>query len=135
MLNNKPPRGRVNLFHHLFIPPSLNPSKFLLPLYCASLECQDLPWLFEHRERLRKAAKNSPRTLSPHTLVIGVISSGGSARLASSLSLPLSPGMFPSPPAPRGEAQVEPGGASVQPACNRSTHPGFPSCHVERLLG
>ncbi len=42
MLNNKPSGGRANLFHHLDIPLSLNPSSVFstLPFYIAIPACQ-----------------------------------------------------------------------------------------------
>lgn len=116
--------------HH----PSIHPILFFplnLPLYCASLDCQVLPWLFQHREGLWKAAKHS-QCIQPHThthrpVVTSQIPSEGSARLASSLLLPLHLRCSLLLRPPCGETQVEPDSCSS--ATLQSTHASWvPSC-------
>lgn len=132
MLNIKPPGGRTNLFHHLLISPSLNPSNISFPLFLSILPVWSARFYHGCLNTGRGYGRlpNTPHATLPQpahidTLDMSQISSGGSARLASSLLLPLHLGcsLFLWTLVARSRWNR---GATVQPPCNRPTHPGYP---------
>ena len=140
VLNNKPAGGCANLFHRLFIPPSLNPSNsFFSPSVFLSIVPVWTARFYHGYSNTGRGCGRLPNTpnASNHThththththrpVVTSQIPSEGSARLASSLLLPLhlrcSLLLRPLAARPRWNRT-----AAVQPPCNTSWVPLLPT--------